>query len=347
MKRKSEHIRISLEEEIEVGDNGFGDISLIHNSLPELDFSKIELSTEFLGKKLDYPIIIEAMTGGNDEARKINKSLAKVAEDMNIGIGVGSQRPALEKGSVADSFSVVKDFAPTALKIGNLGAVQLNYGVGLEDCKKAIEMIDADALAFHLNPLQEMIQPEGDSDFSDLLEKIEDICSKLKKPVIVKEVGCGLSKYVAEKLFTAGVSCIDVGGYGGTSWGLIEGKRTSPKSPQARLAQTFSGWGIPTAISLLEVGELDIPKIASGGIRNGIEAAKSIAMGADVVGMALPLLRALNKGGEKAVKATLEDFVFELKTAMFLIGARDVACLKRKPFKVMGRAAQWINQPEL
>jgi len=347
MTRKTDHIKISLEEDIEIGSNGFGDIHLVHNALPELDFSNIDLSTTFLGKKLEYPIIIEAMTGGTEQAKKINKALAEVAEEMGIGIGVGSQRPAIEDDSVADTFSVVKDAAPNAFKIGNIGAVQFNYGVGVADCKKAVEMIDADALAIHLNALQEVIQPEGDTDFSDLLEKIEEASSKLKKPIIVKEVGCGISRAIGEKLMTAGVSCIDVGGYGGTSWGLIEGKRNAPKSREARLAETFSGWGIPTAISLLELRELDIPKIASGGIRDGIEAAKAIALGADVVGMALPLLKALDIGGKKAVKQVLEEFIFELKTAMFLVGARDVRCLKEKSFKVTGMAAQWLDQPDL
>jgi isopentenyl-diphosphate delta-isomerase len=339
MKRKGEHLRICLEEGVEVGSNGLEDVILIHNALPEVDLDDVNLSTRLLGKNLDYPIIIEAMTGGTDEGRKVNASLARVAEEMNIGMHVGSQRTAIEDPNLESTFSVVKDKAPSALRIANLGAIQLNNGFGVKECQRAVDMIGADALALHLNPLQEAIQPEGETNFGDLLSKIEEICSKIKKPVIVKEVGCGLSKKTGERLVTAGVACLDVAGFGGTSWNKVEGMRGS--GMKKALSKTFEDWGLPTAISLLEVGELDVPKIASGGIRNGIEAAKALVLGADAVGLALPVLRELDKNGEKGVKDYLNSFISELRITMFLVGAKDIKCLKRKDYKVLGKAAQW------
>ncbi|MBN2518533.1 MAG: type 2 isopentenyl-diphosphate Delta-isomerase, partial [Candidatus Altiarchaeota archaeon] len=276
-KRKTDHLRICLEKDVEVGSAGFEDVALVHNALPEVDLSKIDISTRFLNKKLKAPILIEAMTGGTTEAKAINGKLAQVAEEMGLGIEVGSQRAAIEDAGVSSTFSVVSKKAPNALKIANLGAVQLNYGYGVGECKKAVDMVNADALALHLNPLQETIQPEGNTNFSDLLERVEEVCSSLGKPVIVKEVGCGLSKCVGEKLVTAGVSCLDVGGFGGTSWTLIEGIRQGGKN--SRIAESFRYWGIPTAISLLELKDLDVLKIASGGIRDGAAAAKSIVLG--------------------------------------------------------------------
>jgi len=341
-KRKSDHLRICLEEDIEVGSAGFEDIALIHNALPEVDLDKIDLSTKFLNKKLKAPVIIEAMTGGTAEAKKINSQLAQVAEEGGIGLGVGSQRAAIEDETLTSTFSTIVDNAPNTLKIANLGAIQLNYGYGLAECKKAVDMVKADALALHLNPLQEVVQPEGNTNFSYLLEKIEEICSSLDKPVIAKEVGCGLSKCVGEKLITAGVSCLDVGGFGGTSWTLIEGCRQGGRNSE--IAEAFKYWGIPTAISLLELKELDNPKIASGGIRDGAAAAKALMLGADMVGIALPVLKALDSGGLEGARTYLDKFINELRIAMFLIGARDIKCLKRKNYKTMGKVAQWMAQ---
>lgn len=339
--RKTDHIKISLEKEVEAGNNGFSDIRLVHCALPEIDLDKIELSTEFLGKKLNYPILVEAMTGGTEESMLINEGLAEVAGELGIGMEVGSQRPAIEEKSLAETFDVIIKPAKKTLKIANLGAVQLNYGYGLKECKKAVEMIEADALALHLNALQEVIQPGGNTNFSELLPKIEEICSGVSVPVIVKEVGCGMSKRVANELITAGVKCIDVGGYGGTSWNRIEGYRVTGEKKE--LSEVFDGWGIPTAISLLEIKDLDCPKIASGGIRTGIEAAKAIALGADIVGLALPLLKALDKSGEEGVMDYLHQFIDELKLAMFLVGAKDLASLKKADYKVTGATKDWIS----
>jgi isopentenyl-diphosphate delta-isomerase len=339
--RKSDHIRISLEEEVESGKNGFEDISLIHNALPEVSLDHIELKTEFLGKKLKYPFLIEAMTGGTEEAMAINEALAHVAGQMGIGIEVGSQRPAIEDKKLEETYSVIKEPAKNTLKIANVGAVQLNYNYGITECQMAVDMIGADALALHLNALQEVIQPEGDVNFSDLLPKIRDICGALSVPVIVKEVGCGISSVVAEKLLEAGVKGIDIGGYGGTSWNRIEGFRAEGEKKE--ISEIFDHWGIPTAYSLLEIKDSKCPKIASGGIRDGIEAAKAIAMGGDLIGLALPLLRALDDNGEDGVYDYLYQLADELKVAMFLTGSKDVGTLKKIPYKVMGKAREWMD----
>lgn len=339
--RKSDHIKISLEKEVEVGSNGFEDIELIHEALPEVNHDQIELTTKFLEKKLKAPLLIEAMTGGTEEAMAINEALAEVAEEMKIGIAVGSQRPAIEDSSVEETYSVVKKAAKRTLKIANLGAVQLNYKYGVTECQMAVDMIDADALALHLNPLQEMIQPEGNVNFADLLSKIRRIASKVSVPIIAKEVGCGMTQKTAKKLLDAGVQIIDIGGYGGTSWNKIESYRTDEEKQE--LSEIFENWGIPTATSLLEVKDLECLKIASGGIRTGIEAAKSVAMGADLVGLALPLLRALDDDGEDGVFDYLYQLIDEMKLAMMLTGARKIEDLRKVDYKVFGKTRQWFN----
>jgi isopentenyl-diphosphate delta-isomerase len=255
---------------------------------------------------------------------------------------VGSQRPAIEDKSAEKTFSVIKKGAKSTLKIANIGAVQLNYGYGVKECQAAVDMIDADALALHFNALQEAIQPEGNTNFADLLKKIRAVCKGLSVPVIGKEVGCGISRQVAQKLMDAGVEVIDVGGYGGTSWNLIEGYRADDR--RREMSQVFAGWGIPTAASLLEIRDLDCQKIASGGIRTGIDVAKSIALGADMVGMALPLLKALEEDGEKGVEDCLTRVISELKLAMFLVGAGSIGALKEKEYRVLGKTNKWAAQ---
>mgnify|MGYP000232784091 CR=1 FL=1 len=318
--RKLDHIKICLEKQVEAGDPGFDRVVLKHFDLPEINFDEISMKKRFLGKKLEKPFLIEAMTGGSKEGEEINKSLAKIAEEFGLAFGVGSQRVAIENPKLEKTFWV-RDVAPSVLLIANLGAVQLNYGYSLEECEKAVEMIDADALALHLNPLQEIIQPEGNRNFSNLIEKINLVAKELKKPVIVKSVGCGISYDIANKLK---VKAIDVSGVGGTSWALIEGYRSGKRSLE--IAKKFSDWGLSTVDSLLEVSKLKerFEIIASGGIRDGIHAAKSFALGADIVGMALPLLRILKASGKNAVKEYLDKFFLELKIAMFLTSSRNV-----------------------
>ena len=324
--RKADHIRICLEEDVESSSTGFEDIKLPHASLPEVNLSDVDLSSKLLGKKLDYPILIEALTGGTEEAGKINKGIAAVAQELNIGFGVGSQRAAIEDATYAETFQV-RDVAPDILLIANLGAVQLNYGCGVSECKKAVEMIGADALALHANPLQEAIQEEGNTDFTGLTKKINDVAGKLGTPVILKEVGCGISREVAENLE---VSAFDVGGLGGTNWGLVEGIR----SKRPGLGRAFSDWGIPTAESIIQLSGLRKPVIASGGIRSGVDAAKALALGASAVGMALPVLKAWGAGGADTLKKYLEGLIEELRIAMFLSGSSSLADLSGKAIRL-------------
>lgn len=311
-----DHIRICIEDDVESGETGFGQIRLNHAALPEIDFDEIDCSTKFLGKKLGCPVIIEALTGGTSKSKAINRDLASVAQEMDIGLGVGSQRAAIEYESLAGTYAV-RDVAEDILLIANLGAVQLNYGYGIRECEKAVEMISADALALHINPLQEAIQPEGNKNFAGLTQKINSIAEKIKEPLIAKEVGCGISGKTAEKLK---VDAFDVGGLGGTNWALIESERSVKD-----LGRVFSGWGIPTAESVKELVPLGKPVIASGGVRTGLDAVKALAIGAECVGVALPVLRAWDARGVEGVRQYLGNFVDEMKTAMFLSGAKKVS----------------------
>ncbi|MBN2251995.1 MAG: type 2 isopentenyl-diphosphate Delta-isomerase [Candidatus Altiarchaeota archaeon] len=322
--RKLEHLKTCVEEPVEAGNTGLEKIRLVHEALPEMDYDRIDTSIEFLGKRLDHPVIIEAMTGGVPEALKINRGLASTAREYGIGFEVGSQRAGIDDPSCAGTFQV-REIAPDILLIANLGAVQLNYGYGLAECKKAVDMIDADALALHLNPLQEIVQAEGNRNFAGLAKKINIISARLKKPVIVKETGCGISYETARKLK---VSAIDVAGVGGTSWSLVESYRSNGINGEA--GRTFAGWGISTADSLKELSRLKVPLIASGGIRTGLDAAKSLALGAECVGIALPALKAWTDGGCEGVRMFLDRFIYELKVAMFLTGSSRVKELKEK-----------------
>jgi isopentenyl-diphosphate delta-isomerase len=327
--RKADHVRICLNEQVEFRTKrtGLERYEFVHQALPGINKNEIDISTKLFGKILDAPIIIEAMTGGTDLAYQINENLAYAAQRLRIGMMVGSQRVSLEYPSLAHTFQV-RHKVPKTLLIANIGAVQLNNGFDYEACLEAISMIGADALALHLNPLQEAIQEEGNTNFRGLLRKIEALREKLTIPLIVKEVGCGISKEVALKLREAGVDCIDVGGAGGTSWAKIESLRT--KNGHLRgVGEELSEWGIPTARSIQLVREAvpDIPIIASGGIRTGIDAAKAIALGADGVGMALPLLSPALES-TSSVEEVLMRIIEVLKIVMFCIGAVNLDNLK-------------------
>jgi isopentenyl-diphosphate delta-isomerase len=328
-KRKSDHIRINLEEDVnfQTLTTGLEKYHFLHQALPELNLAQVDTSVEFLGKKLAAPLLISSMTGGTETALMINQTLAQAAEATQIAMGLGSQRAALEDPGLAKTFQV-RHLAPTTVLLANLGAVQLNYGYGLEHCQRAVEMIQADALILHFNALQEAVQPEGDTNFSGLLAKIEDICKRLPVPVIAKEVGWGFAEDTARCLINAGIAAIDVAGSGGTSWSQVEMYRAQTEV-QRRVAATFVDWGIPTAEAILAVKRAGphIPIIASGGLRNGLDIAKSIALGAVLGGMAGPFLKA----AVKSLETVLEEIKItrtELRVAMFGIGAASITALQ-------------------
>jgi len=327
--RKREHLNLSLNHEFsrENNNSGLDNYYFIHNALPEISLDEIDTKITVFEKKLDLPLMISPMVGGIDEALKINKDLAKVASIAKIAMGVGSQRIAINDENLTATFKV-RDIAPDIVLFANLGAVQLNYGFGIKECLRAVEMIGADALFLHLNPLQEALQTEGNHNFKNLLEKIKDICDELGKPVFAREIGFGISGEVALKLKMAGVRGIDVGGSGGTPWLEIEKARLQNGNLK-EAARFFKNWGIPTSESIKMVKEScpDIFLIASGGIRTGIDAAKAIALGADMVGIALPMLRYV-KISIKACLDYLKEIEAGLKIAMFCIGVLNMRQLK-------------------
>lgn len=328
--RKADHLRICLESDVQFCQktNGFDRYRFTHCCLPEINLGEVEVSTEFLGKSLGAPLLISSMTGGTEQAKLINTRLARAAARHQIAMGVGSQRVAVEKPELAPTFAV-RSLAPDILLFANLGAVQLNYSYGLEQCQRVIDILEADALILHLNPLQECIQTEGDTNFRGLLDKIADLCYKLPVPVIAKEVGNGISAAMAKKLIDAGVAAIDVAGAGGTSWARIEGQRaTDPR--QRRLGETFADWGLPTAECITEVraNSPDIPLIASGGLRNGLDVAYAIALGADLAGLAWPFLQAAAES-EAAVDSLVEILIAEISTVLFCTGSRTIKDLQQ------------------
>jgi isopentenyl-diphosphate delta-isomerase len=327
--RKSEHLRVCIEEDVEFQQltSGLEKYRFTHCCLPELDRSDIELGTTFLGKSLKAPILISSMTGGTELAHLVNTRLATVAQRYGLAMGVGSQRIALEQPELAPTFAV-RSLAPDILLLANLGAVQLNYGCGLEDCLKLVELLEADALILHLNPLQEWVQSGGDSNFKGLLAKIQQICAQLPVPVIAKEVGNGISAVMAKQLIEAGVAAIDVAGAGGTSWAKVESQRAKDNR-QRHLGQVFADWGLPTAECITAIRSMNstIPLIASGGLKNGLDLAKSIALGADLGGLARPFLVAAIES-EAAVDELVKFLIAELEIVLFCTGNPNLSALK-------------------
>jgi isopentenyl-diphosphate delta-isomerase len=327
--RKSDHIRINLEEDVRSGlTTGLERYRFIHRALPEIDLEAVNLSLNVLQRPLQAPILISSMTGGTDEAAKINRTLARAAQETGVAMGLGSQRAALEHPELAPTFKVRQE-APDILLFANLGAIQFNYGYGLSECQAAVDMIEADALILHLNAVQEAVQPEGDTRFSGLAQQIEEVCRVLPVPVIAKEVGWGFSKEDVRLLREAGVAAIDVAGAGGTSWSQVEMYRAQTES-QARLAAAFLDWGVPTSEAILNVRETapELMVFASGGLRDGIDIAKSIALGATLGGMASPFLKAAVQSVEHTVTA-IREIQRQLEVCMFAAGIADLTALQQ------------------
>jgi isopentenyl-diphosphate delta-isomerase len=329
--RKADHIRINLEEDVRSGrSTGLEHYHFIHQALPEINLEDIDLGQELFNRRLEFPLLISSMTGGTDEAQQINMILAEAAEQTGIAMGLGSQRVAIEHPELAYSFKV-RNYAPNILLFANLGAIQLNYGYGFDECQRAVDMVEADALILHLNALQEAVQPEGDTQFAGLLEKIEHICKLLPVPVVVKEVGWGISYVTALRLAESGVSAIDVAGAGGTSWSQVEMHRATTQS-QARLASAFIDWGIPTAdsIQLVRQAAPGLFVFASGGLRTGIDIAKCIALGATLGGMASPFLKAAAISLDATIQ-TINEIKREIQVCLFAAGANNITSLQNTP----------------
>ncbi|HSS52189.1 MAG TPA: type 2 isopentenyl-diphosphate Delta-isomerase [Thermoanaerobaculia bacterium] len=324
--RKLEHIRLALEERMQLERNFFDDYRFGHAALPEIDLDAIDTGVTFLGRRLEAPLLISSMTGGTETAGQINRNLAAGAEKAGVAVGVGSQRKALEDPGKADTFRV-REVAPKAVLLANLGAVQLNYGMGVQECRDAVAMIGADALILHLNPLQEAIQPEGQCNFAGLLPAIGTVVAEAGVPVVVKEIGCGISEATARALATVGVRIVDTAGVGGTSWARIEAQRAG----DLEIGELFAGWGIPTPESIRQVRRVEgLTVIGSGGVRNGLDVAKCIALGADLAGMAYPFLAPATVSPDK-VAEKVRRTARELKICMFCLGVKTIAELQRVP----------------
>jgi len=331
-KRKAEHLRINLEEDVAAKGvrSGFERYRFIPRALPDVDFDSVSTTTELLGHRLGAPLLISCMTGGVSEAQIINTRLAWTAQRFGLALGLGSARVLLEQPEVLPTFDV-RPFAPDILIFANLGAIQLNRGVTVDQCRKLVEMLRADALVLHLNALQEALQPEGDTNFSGLLGRITTLCRQIEVPVIAKEVGWGIAPDDVRALLAAGVAAVDVAGAGGTSWSEVERYRMNDPVRQ-QVAAAFADWGLPTADALVQARQAapDATIFASGGLRDGMEVAKALALGADLAGMAGPFLRAA-ADGEDACNTFAEALIDVLRTVMFATGANDLAGFKANP----------------
>ncbi len=328
--RKLDHIKINLEKDVRSAlASGLEHYHFVHEALPQLDLERVDTSLSLFGKKMPAPILISSMTGGSEEAETINLRLAEAAQTVGVAMGVGSQRVAIEHPEQAATFQV-RRVAPDILLFANLGAVQLNHGYGIDQCRQAVEMIQADALILHLNPLQEAVQKGGDTSFAGLAKKIEMVCQKIEIPVIAKEVGWGISERTAKLLADCGVKAIDVAGAGGTSWSQVEMHR-APDEFTRELAATFVGWGIPTAESILNVKKAvpDMIVFASGGIKDGLDIAKCIALGATLGGMAGNFLKAAAISTEKAIEM-MKLTKKQIEVTMFATGVKSLEGLKAK-----------------
>ena len=343
--RKAEHVNIILQENVSAEANYWGDVHLVHRALPEIDLEDVDTSCTLLGRKLAAPILISSMTGGFGMGREINANLAKAAAEVRVAMGVGSQRAALEKPELAETYSVVREY-DVPLRFANLGAPQLvkqagKRAYGLADARRAMEMVDAHVLIVHLNFLQEVVQPEGDRRAKGVLAAIRSLAAKL--PVMAKETGAGISREVALQLKKAGVKAIDVGGLGGTSFSAVEyyRARKDHATLKERLGATFWNWGIPTPASVV-LANVGLPIVATGGVRSGLDVAKAVALGASAAGVAKPMLEAAKESTDAVVRE-LRAFIEELRAAMFLTGASTLSGLRSRPTLVTRPTADWIE----
>ncbi len=344
--RKEDHMDICMEKDVSAGEDYWDMIKFFHRAAPEIDMDDISTELTFLGKKISAPFVISAITGGYEGAININDRISSAGEELNIPIGVGSQRPAIENKKLRDSYEVVARY-DIPLVFGNIGAPQLieqkngKDPFDVEDCREALDMIDGDFLAVHFNFLQEVIQPEGDDRAKGLLEILARIAKEI--PLIAKETGAGISYEMALEFKKTGVEAIDVGGMGGTSFSAVEYYRTKNQD-QKELAGLLWDWGIPTPVSIIECRRaVDLPLISTGGIKNGLQAAKALALGADIVGIAGGVLPAANRSKDDIV-SYINKVIKELKVVMFLLGCKDLNELKRSRLLLTGELRDWLDQ---
>ena len=358
--RKADHIRLAVEEPAAASGGGppathgaagvFADVVLVHDALTEVDLPAIDPSVEFLGRRLALPLAIASMTGGHATGGTVNAFLARAAERHGLAMGLGSQRAALRDPSVRDTYAVARREAPTAFLMANVGAPQLirqgdTPALTRTEVEDLIAMVRADALIVHLNPLQELVQPEGDRYAAGAAEAIARLAAELPLPVVAKETGGGVSESVARRLARCGVAAIDVGGRGGTSFARIEGKRSAEQGDGrgVALAEAFADWGIPTAASVVLAARAGLPIVATGGVRTGVDAARAVALGASLVGVARPLLQAGLDGGDAGLDAWIGRFRDELVGALFLTGSVSLDGLRRVPVVIGGETRRWLD----
>ncbi len=351
-RRKGEHLRVTAQADVTTRRSaGWADVQLVHNALPEVDLDAVDLRADFLGHRLGAPLVIAAMTGGHAEAGRINAIFARAAERFGLAVGVGSQRAGLRNPALAATYAVVRAEAPTAFVVANVGAAQLvdqasGPALSAEQVEAAVAMVQANALAVHLNFLEELVQTEGDRRAAGCHDAIRTLASRISVPIIGKETGAGMSAAAARALVDAGAAALDVGGVGGTSFAAVEGLRAEMHGDPrgAHLGAMFRDWGLPTAVSVVQAAGLGVPVIATGGVRSGLDAAKALALGATLVGVARPLLQAALEGGDQAVGAWIERFLLELRGALFLTGSRQLAAVRETPPVVLGETAEWLRQ---